>query len=453
MLVHAASIAAWPTHRRLGSARTYQPRTIRSERRALIVISVDDHLASILDAIPVLPPFAQTLLDAQGCAVCEDIACPIDLPTFDNSAMDGYAVQAADVAAASPTNPITLPVVGDIPAGHARAYAIRAGMAVRIMTGAMVPTGADAIVRLEGTDGSMKTVTITEPTSIGTYIRPRGSDAHQGDLLIPARTVLTARHISALAAAGYERVPVHPRPRVVVLSTGSELQAPGSALGEAMIFDSNSFGLAAAARSAGAVVYRVGIVPDDPRQLLDLLEDQLVRADLIVTSGGVSVGAYDVVKEVLSRLGTVEFSQLAMQPGKPQGFGTIGEDSTPIFNLPGNPVSAFVSFEVFVRPAIRKMQGLPAEGGRRVQAVVTHPFASPAGRRQFARARYVSPPVGSHELGTITPIGGQGSHMVSDLTEANALAIVPEPTTHVPAGARLATILLDDDSRPLLTAR
>jgi molybdopterin molybdotransferase len=417
------------------------------------VISVDDHLASILDVIPVLPPFAQTLLDAQGCVVCEDILCRVDLPGFDNSAMDGYAVQAADVAAASAASPVTLPVVGDIPAGHARAYAIRAGMTVRIMTGAMVPTGADAIVPLEHTDGAMTSVSIVEPAAPGAHIRRQGGDARTGDLLMPAGTVLAARHISALAASGYERVPVHPRPRVVVLSTGSELQAPGTKLGEAMIYDSNSFGLAAAARSAGAVAYRVGIVPDDPRQLLDLLEDQLVRADLIVTSGGVSVGAYDVVKEVLTRLGTVTFSQLAMQPGKPQGFGTIGEDSTPIFTLPGNPVSSFVSFEVFVRPAIRKMQGLPAEGGSRVQAVVTHPFPSPAGRRQFARARYVPPAAGSAELGTITPIGGQGSHQVSDLTEANALAIVPEPTTSVPAGARLTTILLDDATRPLLTAR
>jgi len=453
VLVHAASIAGRATGRRLGSARTYHPRTIRDERPALIVISVDEHLASILDAIPVLPPFAQTLLDAQGCAVCEDIPCRIDLPGFDNSAMDGYAVLAADVADASPSNPVSLPVVGDIPAGHARAYAIRSGLTVRIMTGAMVPHGADAVVPLEATDGGMATVRITEPSSAGTHIRRRGSDAGKGDLLIPAGTVLAARHISALAAAGYERVPVHPRPRVVVLSTGSELQSPGSTLGEAMIFDSNSFGIAASARSAGAVVYRVGIVPDDPRQLLDLLEDQLVRADLIVTSGGVSVGAYDVVKQVLTRLGTVEFSQVAMQPGKPQGFGTIGEDAIPIFTLPGNPVSAFVSFEVFVRPAIRKMQGLPAEGGTRVQAVVTQPFSSPPGRRQFARARYVPPPAGSFELGTITPIGGQGSHMVSDLTEANALAIVPEPASQVPAGARLSTILLDDDSRPLLTAR
>jgi molybdopterin molybdotransferase len=248
-------------------------------------------------------------------------------------------------------------------------------------------------------------------------------------------------------------VPVHPRPRVVVLSTGSELQSPGTHLGEAMIYDSNSFGIAASARAAGAVVYRVGIVPDDPRQLLDLLEDQLVRADLIVTSGGVSVGAYDVVKEVLSRLGTVEFTQVAMQPGKPQGFGTIGQDATPIFTLPGNPVSAFVSFEVFVRPAIRKMQGLPPNDRPRVQAVVTQAWPSPDGRRQFTRARYNPPVEGSGQLGTITPIGGQSSHQVSDLTEANALAIVPEPATLVPAGARLTTLLLDESAGPLLASR
>ena len=417
------------------------------------MISVDDHLATILDAIPVLPPFAQTLLDAQGCAVQEEITCPIDLPGFDNSAMDGYAVFATDVESASPDRPVVLPVVGDIAAGQSRAYGIAPGSAVRIMTGAMVPTGADAIVPVEATDGGTISVRIVEPAPAGQHIRRRGSDASPGDLLVRAGTVLKPRHISALAAAGLERVPVHPRPRVVVLSTGSELQSPGTHLGEAMIYDSNSFGIAASARAAGAVVYRVGIVPDDPRQLLDLLEDQLVRADLIVTSGGVSVGAYDVVKEVLSRLGTVEFTQVAMQPGKPQGFGTIGQDATPIFTLPGNPVSAFVSFEVFVRPAIRKMQGLPPNDRPRVQAVVTQAWPSPDGRRQFTRARYEPPVEGSGQLGTITPIGGQSSHQVSDLTEANALAIVPEPATLVPAGARLTTLLLDESAGPLLASR
>jgi len=407
------------------------------------VISVDEHLESILAAIPTLPAFAQTLLDAQGCALGADVACRVDLPPFDNSAMDGYAVIADDVAGAGPDTPVTLPVVGDIAAGASRAYAIRPGMAVRIMTGAPMPHGADAVVPVEDTDADTTRVRVDRAAAAGAYVRRRGSDAHAGDLVVEAGTVLTPRHISALAAAGHGRVPVHPRPRVVVLATGSELQPPGTDLGDAMIFDANSFGLAASAREAGAIAYRVGIVPDDPRQLLDLLEDQLVRADMVVTSGGVSVGAHDVVKEVLSRLGTVEFREVAMQPGKPQGFGTIGNDATPIFTLPGNPVSAFVSFEVFVRPAIRRLQGMPTDDRTRVAAVAATSWRSPDGRRQYTRVHY-EPPADGQPLGTVTPVGGQASHQVSDLAGANALVVVPESATEVPAGAQVETILLDD---------
>jgi molybdopterin molybdotransferase len=258
---------------------------------------------------------------------------------------------------------------------------------------------------------------------------------------VSSGTRLTARHIATLAAAGIYRVNAHPRPRVVVLSTGSELVAPGNPLGTAKIYDANSFALSALVRSAGAVAYRVGIVPDDPGELMAVLEDQLVRADLVLTSGGVSVGAYDVVKQVLSRLGTVGFYSVAMQPGKPQGFGTIGDDHTPIFTLPGNPVSAFVSFEVIIRPVLRKMLGMASPRAEYRKAVTTQGWNSPAGRRQYARGWYE---LRADGVGTVRPVGSQASHMVGDLTGSNCLIVVPEATTDVPAGSRVNVLPLDD---------
>jgi len=243
-----------------------------------------------------------------------------------------------------------------------------------------------------------------------------------------------------LAAIGRDRVPVRPRPRVVVLSTGSELVEPGvGSLPPGRIYDSNSFALTLAAQEAGALAFRVGIVADDARALVDAIDDQLVRADLVVTSGGVSAGAYDVVKEVLGRVGDVSFDKVAMQPGMPQGFGHVGPDRTPIFTLPGNPVSAYVSFEVFVRPAIRRMLGLEPLHRPMVRARTTEPFRSSPGKRSYTRGwlevvdgRYV-----------VRPVGGSGSHLVADLALANAFIVVPEDVVEVPAGATLSVVMLE----------
>jgi molybdopterin molybdotransferase len=242
-----------------------------------------------------------------------------------------------------------------------------------------------------------------------------------------------------LAAIGRSHVRARPRPRVVVMSTGSELREPGATLGFDSIYDSNSFALAAAARTADAIAYRVGIVTDDPQELTDTLSDQLVRADLVVTSGGVSMGDYDVVKDVLGRLGTVEFAEVAMQPGKPQGFGTIGEDDTPIFTLPGNPVSSYVSFEVFVLPAIRRMMGKLPYRRPLVQATCTETMRSPSGKRQFARGRFEVTGHGAQ----VTPVGGHGSHLIGGLSQANALIVVSEATTVVEAGSTVDVLALD----------
>jgi molybdopterin molybdotransferase len=307
------------------------------------------------------------------------------------------------------------------------------------MTGAPLPAGADAVVPVEWTDGGVSKVRIDKAPWPGQNIRRSGEDVVAGETVLDAGTALGAAQIGLLAALGRARVRVRPRPRVVVFSTGSELVDVGITPGPAQINESNSYALTAAVRESGAIAYRVGIVPDDPVRLLSLIEDQLVRADVVITTGGVSAGAYDVVKDVLSRLGTVEFAKVAMQPGMPQGFGTIGPDATPIFTLPGNPVSAFVSFEVFVRPAIRRMLGLSQLHRQRVRATLTEPVAKSEGKRSYLRAR-VEVRDGAY---VVTPVGGSGSHLVADLAQANSLVVVPEQVTAVPAGSAVSVMLLE----------
>lgn len=401
---------------------------------------VDEHLASCLAAVEVLAPLALAPLAALDCVLAEDVASDVDLPSFDNSSMDGYAVTMPDVAGATERRPVTLPVVIDIPAGVREPLHLTPGTTARIMTGAPVPSGADAVVPVEWTDRGSDRVEIRRAPAAGQYLRAVGEDVRAGETVLRAGTRLSPRSVALLAAIGCGRVLVRPRPRVVVLSTGSELTEPGRPLGYGQVYDANGYGLAAAAAELGAVVRHVGIVADDPREVLAALQAQLVRADLLITSGGVSAGAYDTVKEVLSGLGTVRFDRVAMQPGMPQGFGTIGSAGTPIFTLPGNPVSALVSFEVFVRPVLRKLWGEATLHRHSLLAEVTQGWASPAGKRQFVRARVQPRPEGG---ATVTPVGGQGSHLIADLAEASCLAVVPEDVTDVRPGDTLRCLLLD----------
>jgi molybdopterin molybdotransferase len=403
--------------------------------------TVEEHIERILELITPLPPYDQPLLEALGLPVSEQVVSTVDLPGFDNSAMDGYAVCFDDVASASADHPVHLPVVGEAAAGQTRLFALSPGTAVRIMTGAPVPQGADTIVPVEATDGGVATVRIHEAPSLGKHIRRRGEDVLSGDVLLDDGTVLGPRQLGLLASVGQAQVSARPRPRVVIMSTGSELRDPGTPLGHDSIYDANSYMLAAAARNAGAIAYRVGIVSDDPQEFSDALSDQLVRADLVVTSGGVSKGQYDVVKEVLSAVGTVQFGEVAMQPGKPQGFGVVGEDATPIFTLPGNPVSSYVSFEVFVAPAIRRMLGRMPYRRPLVRAMSQQTFSSAPGKRQFVRGLFDIDGKGAH----VAPVGGHGSHLVGDLSVANALIVVPEDTTRVEAGSMAQVLVLDRD--------
>ncbi|MGC0418235.1 gephyrin-like molybdotransferase Glp [Embleya sp. AB8] len=403
--------------------------------------SVEDHLAGILGRIAPLAPLELQLLDAHGSLLVDEVAATGDLPPFDNSSMDGYAVRLSDVADAGEQYPVVLEVVDDIAAGNEPKTAIGSGTCARIMTGAPLPEGAEAIVPVEWTDAGMPTVRITRAPASGQFIRRRGDDVSAGQTVLDAGTTIGAAQVGLLAAIGRERIRVRPKPRVVILSTGSELTQPGRPIGPGQIRDSNSYMLTAAAREAGAIAYRVGNVPDDPKILIDTIEDQLIRADVVVTTGGVSAGAYDVVKEVLSELGTVEFGKVAMQPGMPQGFGVIGPDETPIFTLPGNPVSAFVSFEVFVRPALLRMQGAEVTDRPTVTASCSTALESPEGRRQFLRAWY-TPPVAGVGAGTVEPVGGTGSHLLGSLAKANALITLPAEVTEVAAGGEVSVLLL-----------
>ncbi|MDF0371734.1 gephyrin-like molybdotransferase Glp [[Kitasatospora] papulosa] len=429
--------------------------------------SVDEHLEDILAAVKPLEPIELHLPDAQGCVLVDDVVVQVALPPFDNSSMDGYAVRISDVEGASEEFPAVLTVIGDVAAGDGGlpdGRSVGPGEAARIMTGAPLPAGAEAVVPVEWTDGgtgagpaeSMRAhsdapegasgeVRVHRPVKPRAHVRAKGSDVKPGDLALRAGSVVGPPQIGLLAAIGRSTVRVRPRPRVVVLSTGSELAQPGEELTGGRIYDSNSFALTAAARDAGAIAYRVPAVADDAETLRATIEDQLIRADIVVTTGGVSVGAYDVVKEALSSVGDedaagggVDFRKLAMQPGKPQGFGSIGPEHTPLLALPGNPVSSYVSFELFVRPAILTLMGLQDVHRPSVRATLHTDAAlsSPPGKRQFLRGTYDA------EAGTVTPVGGPGSHLIAALAQADALIVLPEDVTSAEPGTEAEVILL-----------
>jgi len=394
------------------------------------VISVEEHFSRIVGTVRRLPSIDLNLLDAQGCVLAQDVTSEVPLPGFTNSAMDGYAVHSADVAAASEKTPVRLPVVHDIAAGNTQALSLAPGQSMRIMTGAPMPHGADAVIPVEHTDGGLAKVTVLAPVPVGHSVRQAGEDVKAGDLVMRAGIRLGPRQIALLAAVGVGQVQVTPKPRVVVISTGDELIEAGTLPRFGQVVDSNGLMLTAAVRALDCIPFRVGCVRDDARTFLSTIESQLLRADAVITTGGVSMGAYDTVKEVLSRVGTMRFDKVAMQPGMPQGFGTLGEDEVPVFTLPGNPVSAMVSFEVFVAPALRLMAGRLRHETSLVKAVASDSWTAPAGKVQFTRI------VLSHNgSGYMAAIAGmQGSHALGSMAGANALAVIPADVTSIRAG-------------------
>lgn len=403
------------------------------------LLTVEEHRARVLAAVTPLAVETVPLADAAGRTLAAAVTARHDLPGDDNSSMDGFAVRAADVERADAAHPVSLRVVADLPAGSADDPALGAGEAVRIMTGAPVPTDADAIVPFEDTSGgladSLGTVEVLRaPVAVGAFIRRRGGDVETGATVLTAGERLGPFALSAAAAAGVAELAVRRRPRVAVVSTGSELVAPGTVPGRGQTPDSNTTLLASLVAEADAEVTVVASVHDDASAIGAVLK-QAADADVVVFSGGVSAGAYEPVRQALSD--RIAFVKVAMQPGKPQAFGVL-DDGRLVFGLPGNPVSVAVSFEVFVRPALLALQGRTAIDRRIARVTASESWTTPPGRRQYL------PAVVDLVAGTVRPAtpGGSGSHLAASLARAEAFAIVPAEVSTVAVGDPLDVMLI-----------
>jgi molybdopterin molybdotransferase len=400
------------------------------------LLRVEDARERVLSRVHPLAPLQLPLTDAFGCVVAEDVLATHDLPEFASSAMDGFAVRASDVAGATPAQPRELKIVGRALIGHEPEGTVGAGETMHIATGAPVPAGADVIVPIENAnvDGD-EVVRLLDGPPPGTHVRPRGEDVHEGDVLIPSGKRVGAPELGLLANAGHPTPLVHPRPRVVVLSTGDELVSPTETPTFGQVRDANSFTIFGALREMGAMPVMAGIVRDDVESLRDTIFNFEIQADAFISSGGVSVGERDVVKAAFFRRGEVDFYKVAMQPGMPQGFGHV--EGKPYFGLPGNPVSVFVSLEVFVRPAILKMMGRRHLFRPEVTARLTDQVRGPRGKLQFARVEV------RHERDgwSATPTGARGSNLISTVARANGLAMIPAGTETAPAGSTVQVML------------
>lgn len=401
--------------------------------------TVEEQRARVLEAVTVLPVETVGLVEAAGRTLAADVRARHDLPGDDNSSMDGFAVRFADVEGADTGTPVVLRVVADLPAGSADDPAFGPGEAVRIMTGAPIPTGADAVVPFEDTAGgladSLGLIEVRRaPAAAGAFIRRRGGDVRAGEVVLTAGERLGPFARAAAAAAGVDRVEVRRRPRVAVVSTGSELVPPGVAPGRGQTPDSNATLLASLVADADADVVLVAHVTDEAGAIDDVLA-HAAEVDVVVFSGGVSAGAYEPVRQALSD--RIAFEKVAMQPGKPQAFGRL-DDGRLVFGLPGNPVSVAVSFEVFVRPALLRLQGRAVIDRRRARLTASETWTTPPGRRQYL------PAVVDLVAGTVRPAtpGGSGSHLAASLARAEAFAIVPAEVASVAVGDPVDVMLM-----------
>ncbi len=434
------------------------------------LMSVEKALEAVLAVAEAAASVRITTAEALGRVTADAVVAAISLPPWANSAMDGYAIVAADTAAATEATPIRLTVIGDVAAGAAPAITVGPGTAVRIATGARLPDGADAIVPVEATTpvdadgdpgprgrdatGPLPTACLVhEPVVPGGSIRLAGSDIEAGARLLPSGRAINAAAVTLIAGAGIGEVLVHRRPRVAVLATGDEVRAPGTDLGPAGIPDANGPGLRAQVQAAGADAIDLGIAVDSLDDVLARLRDGIAQgADALIVSGGVSVGPYDVVRTAIETIGRIDLWRVAVQPGKPFAFGTAerpgGGPPVLVFGLPGNPVSSAVTFELFVRPAIRRLAGRRDLLRPVDHAVLGEPVTKSRGRRAFLRVEAERDAAGSpvrDERGRVRVhlAGGQGSHVISALAAADALAVIPEADDTLPAGADIDLWWLD----------
>ena len=379
----------------------------------------------VIAAVPLLPAEPTPLDRALGLVLVEDAIVPHDLPPFTNSAMDGFAVRAEDVA----DTPADLRVLEDVPAGSVASVSVDPGTAIRIMTGAPMPTGADAVVRVEDTESTDGSVRILVGVDTGTNVRPAGGDVRAGEVALPAGRRLTPAMLGVLASIGTTQPVVRRRPRVAIMSTGDEVLPPDQDLRPGAIRDSNRPILRGLLSELGAEVVDLGIIGDDADALRNAVARGAAEADAILTSGGVSMGDYDLVKQVLGELGSVEFWQVAMQPGKPFAFGHV--DGVPLFGLPGNPVSVTVAFEQFARPALLTMMGAEAVLRPRIPAVADEGLRSDPAKTVFLRAAT------EHVDGDwrVRLSGGQLSNMLSAVAVGDAFVVMPRGVADVPAGS------------------
>ncbi len=403
------------------------------------MISVEEAREKVLAGIGVLESERVDALDSVGRVLAADIVSDIDVAPFDNSAMDGYAVRAADVAGASESAPVRLSVVEHVPAGAFPGKAVGPGEATRIMTGAPVPEGADAVVMVERTaeeDGGAVAV-IMAPVVAGENVRRKGEDVRSGEVVLGAGEIVSSAAVGLLAAVGAARPLVYRRPRVAIVATGDELVAIDEYPGPGKIRNSNSYSLAAQVLDAGGEPHVLEVARDNFDDTAALLS-RAPEFDLMVTTGGVSMGDYDVVKDVLDRIGVMDFWKVAMRPGAPQTHGTIG--GTPFFGLPGNPTSTMVGFELFVRPVILKMAGHTVLDRPRHPVVLSHDVKKKPDRRYFLRAVATRQPDGTY---TAALSGAQSSAMLTSMHRANCLLVLPEGESFFPAGATAECIRID----------
>jgi len=412
------------------------------------MISVEEALEKILSYVDVLEAEEEYILDCLGRVLAEDVHSTINIPPLDNSAMDGYAVQARDTEGASASSPRVLRVIGEVAAGYITREEVVPGTAIRIMTGAPIPKGADAVVQFEDTDEEKRKsakkplaeIGIMRKVGKGTNIRLAGEDIASGSLVLNAGMVLRPQEIGVLASLGREVVRVIRRPTVAILATGDELVDIKEPLPPGKIYNSNTYSLAAQVIRYGGVPKILGIARDNIKALEDKIK-QAKDADLLITSAGVSVGEYDVVKDVLARLGEVTFWTVRMKPGKPLAFGVLhlGKKRIPHLGLPGNPVSSMIAFEQFARPAILKMLGRKELAKPTIRAKSEGHIDNRDGRRVFARVR-VTRREGQYFARLVGP---QGSGILTSMAQANGLMIVPEDKPAIEAGEEVQVQMLD----------